>query len=117
MFGGVGGHRVSGGAGIREDFCQTEVENFGVSALGDKNICGFDVAMNDPFCVGGFQSVGYLLSQRQNIFQWHRLATEQLPKRFTFQILHGDERTAVLFTDVVNGANIRVIQRGGGLRF
>ena len=72
--------------------------------------------MNDPFCVGGFQRVCYLPGQRQDVFHRHRLVPEQVPKRFTFQILHGDERTAILFTDVVNGANIRVIQRGGRLR-
>src|ERR1700722_20717148 len=102
MVGSVGSHRVSSRAGIREHFRQAEIENFGVATLGDKNVCRLDVAMNDPFCMRGFQSVGYLPGQRQNIFHWHRMAAEQVPKRFTFQILHGEEETANFITDSVN---------------
>jgi hypothetical protein len=33
------------------------------------------------------------------------------------QKLHGNERLSVLLADVINGADIGVIQRGRGLRF
>jgi len=38
-------------------------------------------------------------------------------QRYTFQKFHGDERMAVLLADVMNGANVGVIQRGRSLRF
>jgi hypothetical protein len=44
----------------RSNFCQTEIENFGVSTAGNKYICGFDVAVDDALCVSGVQSVSYL---------------------------------------------------------
>ena len=37
---------------------EAEVENFGVAALGDENICGLDVAMDDAFGVRGVERVG-----------------------------------------------------------
>ena len=38
-------------------------------------------------------------------------------QRQPVQKLHGDEGLAVLLADVVNGADVGMIQRGGGLRF
>jgi hypothetical protein len=34
-----------------------------------------------------------------------------------FQVLHRDEGAARIFPDVVNGADVGMIQRGGGLGF
>jgi hypothetical protein len=39
-------------------FCQTKIENLGVTALADKNVGWVDVAMNDAFRVSGVKSVG-----------------------------------------------------------
>lgn len=41
----------------------------------------------------------------------------QLPERLTLQQFHGDEVLAVGFVDFENGADIRMIQRGGGKGF
>jgi len=38
-------------------------------------------------------------------------------QRDPFEKLHGDEGLAILLADVVNRANIRVVQCGGGLGF
>src|SRR5437870_11367639 len=37
-------------------------------------------------------------------------------QRFVFEVLHGDECTAVVIAYVVNGADVRMIQAGSGLR-
>jgi hypothetical protein len=37
---------------------EAEVEHLGVPAFGDENIGGLNVTMNDPFGVGGVQSIG-----------------------------------------------------------
>ena len=38
-------------------------------------------------------------------------------QRLTFQILHGNKRFAVFFSDIVNRADAGMIQRGGRLCF
>ena len=55
------------------------------------------------------------LSPRNGKFQ--RVTGDRVLEGFAFEILHGDEGAAVLFTDVVDGADVRVIQSGGGFGF
>ena len=45
------------------------------------------------------------------------LAGDLLPQRLAFQQLHGDEGLPVGFVDFVNGADVRMIERGRGLGF
>ena len=54
LFDGAGGHfrrRASGQVGVLADghLGQAEVENLGVAALGHKNVCRLDVAVDDAF--------------------------------------------------------------------
>ena len=58
--------------GARLHLGQAEVENLGVSALGDEDVRGLDVAMNDAFGVGRVESVGNLDAQRKDCLQLHR---------------------------------------------
>ena len=46
--------------GRGRDLCQPEIEDLGVTALGDKDVGGFDVAVDDPFGMGCLQCVGNL---------------------------------------------------------
>src|SRR5215469_9911769 len=45
------------GATSGSEFGQTEIENFGVAALGHENVCWLDVAMNNALRVRGIESV------------------------------------------------------------
>jgi len=38
-------------------FCETEVEDLRLPVAGEEDVRRFDVAMNDPFLVRGFESV------------------------------------------------------------
>ena len=44
---------------------QAEIENLGVSALGDKDVSGLDVAVDDAFGVSGVERVRNLDGERQ----------------------------------------------------
>src|SRR5579862_1790594 len=73
--------------------------------------------MNDAFGVGGVERVGNFDGQRENGLDLHGTPGDAALQRHTVEKLHGDEGMAVLLTDVVNGADVGMIQRGGGLRF
>ncbi len=85
-------------------------------ALGDKNIRGLDVAMHDPFRVRCVQSVRYFDPDLEQPIHFHRLARDQVLQRRAVEILHHDERMPVLLADLMNRANVRVVQSGSGAR-
>jgi len=41
----------------RGKFSQVEIEHFGMTALGDEQVCRFDIAMDDTFGVGCVERV------------------------------------------------------------
>src|SRR5436190_10285523 len=51
------------------------------------------------------------------VFGFHRTACDPMFQRHPVKELHGDECPPIMFTDVMDRADIRVIQRGCGLRF
>src|SRR5208282_1698886 len=96
---------------------QAEVENLGVSPVGDKNVCRLDVAVDDSLGVRGVESVGNLNRQAEQDFRLHGLSADAMLERLAVQKLHGNERLPVLLADIVNRANVGVIERRGGLGF
>jgi hypothetical protein len=114
----VGLDARGGRAAVGErDFGETEVENFGVAALGDENVRGLNVAMDDAFGVRGIQSVRDIDGEGKEIFGVERMAGDAVLERLAVEKFHGDEGLAVLLANVVNGADVRMIERGGGLGF
>ena len=53
----------------------------------------------------------------KQLFERQRFSAEQMLQRLSFQQFHGDEMLAVRFVDLVNRADVRVIERGGGKGF
>ncbi len=106
---------LRGGKG--KDFGQPEIKNFGMAARGDKNICGFDVAMNDAFGVCGIEGVGDFDGEGDESLGVERAAGDFVFESCAFQALHGDEGAALMFADVVDGANVGMIQGRSRLRF
>ena len=99
----------------RGNFGQAEVENLGVSALGDENVGGLDVAMDDAFAVRGIERVGDFDGQAEQDVHFERTAGDAMLQGQAVQILHGDEGLAIFLADVVNGADVGMVQRGSGL--
>ena len=99
----------------RGNFCQAEVENLGVSALGDENVGGLDVAMDNAFAVRGVERVGDFDGQAEQDIHFERTAGDAVLQGQAIQILHGDEGLAILFADVVNGADVGMVERGSRL--
>src|SRR5262245_43366285 len=53
----------------------------------------------------------------QRLFDRKRTAREPLCKRFALQILHDQEVRGALTSDVIQSADVRMIQSSDGLRF
>lgn len=105
--GGKGVHIVVGAAGgsCGCNFGQTEVEDFGMAATSDENVGGLDVPMNDTLRMGCIQTVGNVNSENKELFEVHGTAGNGMLKGLPVEKFHDDKSFAVVFADVVNGAD------------
>src|SRR5882672_11761421 len=88
-----------------------------MATLGDEQVGGFDVAMDNAFGMGGIERVGDFNGQRQRRFvvQWApRYAMLQC---HAIKELHGNEALAMLIIDFVDSTNVRMVQGGSSLGF
>jgi len=116
------GHRHSGVHGDRFGLAsvylgQTKVENLGVAALGNKNVRRLNVTMNDALRVSGVERVRHLDPNLQNAIQIHGAIRDQVLQGRAVEKLHHDERLPVLLVNLVDGADVRMVQPGSGLGF
>ena len=88
-----------------------------MAAFGHENICRLDIAVNDARRVRRIESIGNVDSKRQQLFQFKRPPTNTMLERHTVQELHRDEGLPVLLANVVNGADVGMIQSRGRLGF
>jgi len=88
-----------------------------VAALGDEDVGGFDVAVDNVFGVGGVESFSNLHSDVEQTVEFERLSGDEVLEGGAVEELHGDEGAAVFFADVVDGADIGVVESGGGFGF
>ncbi len=86
-------------------------------AISDENIRGLDVTVNNSLRVCRVQGVCDFNSQFEKFVERQWLAGNALPKGLAVEKLHRNELPAVLLADVVNGADVRVIQRRCRLPF
>jgi hypothetical protein len=95
---------------------QAEVQNFGVHAIGDKNIRGLDVAMHDAFAVRGVERVGNFDAEVEQRFEFERASADRMFQSFSVEAFHGQVGVAGVLADVVNGADVGMVQRGSSFR-
>ena len=96
---------------------ETEIENFGVAAISDEDVGGLDVAMNDAFRVGGVERVGDLDAEIEEQFQIEGAAVDAMLQGFAIEAFHCDVGVTVGFADIVNRADVGMIERGGSAGF
>src|SRR6266566_5804586 len=91
-------------------FSQPEIENLGVSALGHEQVCRLDVAVNNSLRMRCIEGIGDFYSQLQQRFQLYRLCSNAMFQGYTIEKLHRDEGLSILVADIIDRANIRVVQ-------
>ena len=103
--------RIARRAGMSGELGQAKVEHLRVSRTGNEDVGGLDVAMDDPFCVRLRQRLADLHSQLDHPVHRHRLAADRVLERLPLEQLHSDERRAVVLADLVDGADVGVVER------
>src|SRR5271166_4434729 len=90
---------ASSRGGFTYDLCQPEIEDLSVACLSDKDVRGLDVAMDNSGCVSGRESVDAVL------------------QRHPVQILHDQKYLIVVLADLVDGADVGMVQGRRRTRF
>lgn len=95
--GGVGGIRDVDSV---EELRQAEIEKLHAGAR-EHDVCGLQVAVHDPRAVRSVETVPDLHPVLERLLQWQRAFLQPFRERLTLDVLHHEERDAVLFSDVV----------------
>src|SRR5260370_11709454 len=113
---------ASGGGGNSADafgqsgrlFGEAEVEDFGLAARGDENGGRLDVTVDDAFGMGGVERIGDLNGKVHNLLGRERATSNAYIQGHAFEQLHGDKAAPGIFANFINGANVGMVQGGGG---
>ena len=73
--------------------------------------------MNDAARVGGIEGVGRLDACVEQVVEGEWSSRDTLFERVAVEKFHGDEGLTLHFVDFVDGADVGMIQGGGGTRF
>ena len=102
---------LAGRTSLERDLRQPEVENLGVAALGHKDVCGLDVAMNDALGVGRIERVRNLDARASSVsisMAWPRSCFSVTPSRNSMAMNDWPS----CFADLVDGADVGMVQCG-----
>src|SRR6202040_828950 len=108
------GNRFAYPASLRKLLGEAEVENLPPAAIGDENICWLDVAMEDALRAPRVERVSHFNRDLEQRVDAQRPGRDALLQRDALHQFHRDERYALVFVDVVDRADIRMVQRGCG---
>ncbi len=93
---------------------ETEVENLSVTAARDENVGGLDVAVNDVLGMGGVERVGDVSGEREEGVELQGHVCQYVFERLAVEEFHGDERMALVFANLINRADVGMVERGSG---
>ena len=96
---------------------QSEVQDLGLTALGDEKIGRFDVAVNDAFGVRGVERVRDFHRQVQQLLDRQRPGFNNVLEGLALHQLHGDERLPVVLADLMDGADVGMVEGGSSPGF
>jgi hypothetical protein len=106
-----GGRGVVAGGGRSGQFGDAEVEELGQTVRANHHIVGFDIAMHDPRGMCVIQCRDNLNGDVENEPVIGCLRLREFGQSLPVDELRGDEVRAVGLADLVNGDDVRMIQR------
>jgi hypothetical protein len=85
-------------------------------ALGEEDVRGLDIAVDNTRRMRGIQSIGDFDAKRDRGFRVQWLSRDPRLQGHAIQEFHDDEGLTVLLPDLMDGANVGVVQSGSRLR-
>ena len=113
------GRRGDGGAADGSEIHQlgqAEIENLGLSVLGEHDVGGLQIAVDDAGPVRLAERRGNLLREPDGLQHREAAGRYSFGEGLALYILHGDEVVAALFRVVVDGDDVGVVEAGCRLR-
>jgi len=101
--------------GRRLELRETEVEQLR-AGLRKHDVAGLEIAVRDALAVRAVERLGDLDAVAQHLRERHRAAREPLRGGFSFEQLHDDVLDAILAADVVERADVRMVEARDRLR-
>ena len=98
------------------DLRQSEIHDLDLSARGDEDVGRLDVAVHHALGMRRIQRVRRLDGQIQQFVELERCTVDPFLESLAFQVLHHQERPALVAVDIVERADVRMVQRGDGAR-
>jgi hypothetical protein len=96
---------------------EAEVGQIGLALFVEQDVGGLDVAVDEPFGVGGFERLRRLSTDRERLLGRElALAGDQRLQVLAFDVAHRQVELALLLACLVDGQDVRVAERGGELR-
>ena len=112
MYWNVPSRWLAGWRGLR----QSKVHQLG-ARLGEHDVARFQIAVDYPALVSFLQALADLDPILQHLFWRQRSLCEAVGQGLAFEVLHDQEIGPVLVADVMQGADVGVIQRRNGAGF
>lgn len=96
---------------------QTEVQHLHPPILGDEDVLGFEIPVDDALFVGRSEPTGDLQSDLDGLPGSQRPAAQPLPERLALQQFHHQVGRSLVCPEVENGEDVRMGERrqGAGL--
>src|ERR1700686_5886982 len=88
-----------------------------MALLRNENVGGLDVAMNYALGMRGIEGIGNLDSEREQGFRVQRFSVDPVAEGLTFQQFHGNKGAAIGFVDLIDGADVWMIESRGSFGF
>ena len=99
-----------------DELRQAEVEHLHLAAAREEDVGRLDVAMQDAFGVRGVERVGDLRGDVEQVPQIERPPDSCAIERLALEQLHREVELPVVLVEVVDRADVRVIERRRGAR-
>ena len=101
--------------GLSHQLCHAEIEDFHQSRLSNEDVARLDIAMNYSLGVCRAERLGNGHSQFRDELSAHRSPARHIhSERLPIEIFHYDKFPAFVRVDIVDRANIRMVQRRSG---